>query len=447
MSWVSNTSLPCTMHTRPRSNLLSVCLVCVRRVQPDRQSATAVRAQLARNKAQVESARDMGRLKRTGEDEGPRAKRTKTTKTTVASRKRAAIVPTPTHRSAQGHSKPPPPKTRHSSADGRRSPTVAADRSTISSSASTSASVSAPGSGSGSGSGSTPASSSCSRSDDRSNSHEAAREAELKRWCVQLLALGPLTVSGLLKQVEAAYRAKKLSWLPREGSILRAADGIAKEEASGKLAILPERKTEALVEWVHYTSAQRRTLEASRLHAGLLCGVPPAQTSIAEHDGATSASVDHERGGSDANGTSRGAKAKRSKSLAAKEQSVAAAHRTPDTAQVDGDVSEIRAPLVVADHAQYELCKRQFAAKYEAYQRFDASLGENTRYFEQLNTRFDECKDSESRAAIAREMNQQWTERQPDIHRKVMDYRRLHAELARLKQAVNRFVESSDSAA
>jgi hypothetical protein len=44
-------------------------------------------------------------------------------------------------------------------------------------------------------------------------------------------------------------------------------------------------------------------------------------------------------------------------------------------------------------------------------------------------------------------MNQQWTERQPDIHRKVMDYRRLHAELARLKQAVNRFVESSDSAA
>jgi hypothetical protein len=78
-------------------------------------------------------------------------------------------------------------------------------------------------------------------------------------------------------------------------------------------------------------------------------------------------------------------------------------------------------------------------AQYEVYLRLDAELGDNTTEFEALHRELERSR-GEAQKALAARMHALWEERKPRLHRRLAEYRRLHLELKRLKEAVNAFV-------
>ena len=97
------------------------------------------------------------------------------------------------------------------------------------------------------------------------------------------------------------------------------------------------------------------------------------------------------------------------------------------------------ADLRISSSEQLDECKREFRARYKLYRIIDEELAANTAEFEQLEAQHTRASSAEARA-LAAHIQQLWAQRQPSTLRKVEEYRRLHVELSRLKQAINQWV-------
>ena len=99
----------------------------------------------------------------------------------------------------------------------------------------------------------------------------------------------------------------------------------------------------------------------------------------------------------------------------------------------------VTADLRISSSEQLDECKREFRARYKLYRIIDEELAANTAEFEQLEAQHTRASSAEARA-LAAHIQQLWAHRQPSTLRKVEEYRRLHVELSRLKQAINQWV-------
>jgi len=109
---------------------------------------------------------------------------------------------------------------------------------------------------------------------------------------------------------------------------------------------------------------------------------------------------------------------------------------------MDGGVElSVAADVLVTSTEECAECKRQFLSRYTEYQQLDEQLASNTSDFESLEAEYTEAEGQATQAAVAARLQSLWQARQPDVHRKVEAYRRLHVELRRLKAAVNHYVD------
>ena len=99
----------------------------------------------------------------------------------------------------------------------------------------------------------------------------------------------------------------------------------------------------------------------------------------------------------------------------------------------------VPADLRISSSEQLDECKREFRARYKLYLTIDEELAANTAKFEQLEAQHARASSAEARA-LAEHIQQLWAQGQPSTLRKVEEYRRLHVELSRLKQAINQWV-------
>jgi hypothetical protein len=99
----------------------------------------------------------------------------------------------------------------------------------------------------------------------------------------------------------------------------------------------------------------------------------------------------------------------------------------------------VPADLRISSSEQLDECKREFRARYKLYLTIDEELAANTANFEQLEAQHARASSAEARA-LAEHIQQLWAQGQPSTLRKVEEYRRLHVELSRLKQAINQWV-------
>ena len=105
------------------------------------------------------------------------------------------------------------------------------------------------------------------------------------------------------------------------------------------------------------------------------------------------------------------------------------------------DARVTREGLTITDDSHCEACKKHFATSYERYLTLDADLGENASEFEALNREFERSR-GEAQVALVTKMKRLWAQRRPQIDQKNAEYRRLHVELKRLKEAVNMWCEA-----
>jgi len=85
--------------------------------------------------------------------------------------------------------------------------------------------------------------------------------------------------------------------------------------------------------------------------------------------------------------------------------------------------------------------KASFDKKFPRYQLLDRELAEQTKLFEHLEAEYHAALQPGERAALARRITLAFEEKQDDMRRKTEEYRALHLELKRLKQAVSQYVE------
>ena len=102
--------------------------------------------------------------------------------------------------------------------------------------------------------------------------------------------------------------------------------------------------------------------------------------------------------------------------------------------------AEVDSPLVLTERAQAVEYKRRFSQQYARYVELDRALAQNTSDFEALEAQFHAARDEAAQVAIATRMQEAWDARKADVHRQALAYRRLHVELAWLRDGVNRFV-------
>ena len=420
-------------------------------VHQGRESAGAAREQLARSTAQAEEARNARTLKRAS----------CTASSSAAPQPRASKAP------KRGPNLPSANLPSAAAGAASRLPTTSPRAASSSSSCAPSAAVAA---GASAPRPLAPGASS--------------REAELREWCLHLLALGPQSQAGLQRQLLEAHRHRKLSHAPTDAATARACARIADEGTSGKLLLRADQAARASVAWAHYSSAQRATLRAANLataraERSASSAVTPAAATPAVAGGGPSKTLPLEGTATNDSAPQVARACERrmasepaasatppptTQSLASSSASfscsctsiasTASLATLPPSAggRVASDESAPPAPLsesilhdglVVSDTCEYIEYRREFMTRYARYLRLDAELSENTRLFEDLRELA--RSDEETKEDVARQMCTLWEERKANTKAMAVEYRRLHVELLRLKEGINLFVAEDDA--
>ena len=295
------------------------------------------------------------------------------------------------------------------------------------------------------------------------------KEEELEDWGVHLLALAPqgLLVSSLQSKLVQAKRERKLAYHPgTEISIRRVLSKVAEEAGPNKLKLRSTMLDRASLQWPHYSAAQRATLELIRNPSGakeeeddadsdsdddrpLAEQVarlqqqeqPPAKRAKSEATPAAAAAPAAVRAASAPAAAAQAPAASTKAAEPAAAPEPAAAKEDEEEAEVERPpvpltFAELRDGLTITDDSHCEACKKHFATSYERYLTLDADLGENASEFEALNREFERSR-GEAQVALVTKMKRLWAQRRPQIDNKNAEYRRLHVELKRLKEAVN----------
>ena len=239
---------------------------------------------------------------------------------------------------------------------------------------------------------------------------EAARN--LRQWILHTLALGPLSLQTIRGAASAAVSKKKLKAPTDPASVRRALDELADSVGDGRYALKAGLLHEAKRAWPHYTAAQRATLALTKRSAG-----------IEEEEGDDDEAEAAESGGGEA----------------------AAAEEKADEGEEGSDEAAVR----ISSVEQCQKWKKRFRAGYKRYVSLDAQLATNTKEFDALSSEFSAViaaePDGEEAREFADRIASRWARVQPDVYRKLQEYRSLHVELRAIKQAVNAFVEAQQA--
>ena len=238
---------------------------------------------------------------------------------------------------------------------------------------------------------------------------------------------------------------------------------------SERYHLLPSKLREASPSWQHYTMSQRSTLRALQArHAD----VAKSDAVAVPEGGRACHNVVHE---SSSAGRHSGVMSRESVARKASLQSdgLAEARRKAPAPQIDAvpklrtqeecrqckatfekkcaSLSSSRVSLV---HTRAYIrrctctCTWIFAGRWRAsvgrfprYQHLDRELAAQTKFFEHLEAEFHAALHPSERAVLARRISLAFEERQEKMRKDTEEYRALHLELKRLKQAVSQYVE------
>lgn len=213
---------------------------------------------------------------------------------------------------------------------------------------------------------------------------------------MHVLALGPLSLQSLEKQLQQAKQQQHVSHLAEARLLPKVLAQIASERQDTQRHNLHTRYlSEASPSWKGYTAEQRSTLRALLLRQG----IEPAA------------------GKSD----SRGAQSGRG----------------------DGEASAA-GEVVIRDEAAYREQKKAFERKYREYKQLDTELAEITKTFEALEDRYSGAP-AEQQNRVAMELIRTYDEKKREMEAKTRTYRLLHLELQSIKQAVKTFVDARNA--
>ncbi len=214
--------------------------------------------------------------------------------------------------------------------------------------------------------------------------------------CVHLLALGPSTLQGLIKEM----RAGSCDSTARDPKVVKKVlEQAARLKDHERYHLMPSLLGEARPEWAHYSQKQRSTLHALIAKRGE--SAPP--------ESAPPGTANGKQGPDNGN-----------------------------DATSPADRGEDEAP-VVRSKGEYDKMKKTFESKYRTYQQLDKDLASQTKFFEELNSQYQRAN-SEERPAIFERLSKEFENRKAGFRKQAHEYRKLHLELKGLKEAVNEFV-------
>jgi len=219
---------------------------------------------------------------------------------------------------------------------------------------------------------------------------------DLRRWCLHILALGPLSLQSLEQQLQSAKQQQHVSHLAEARLLPKVLAQIADQrQDSQRHHLHTQHLSEACPSWRGYTAEQRSTLRATLASKG----IEPA-TGKSEGRGAQSGRADGE-------GSAAG-------------------------------------EVVIRNEAAYREQKKAFDRKYREYKQLDTELAEISTSFEALEEKYSGAPtDQQNRVAV--ELISTYEARKHELEAKTRTYRQLHLELQSIKAAVNKFVDERNA--
>jgi len=219
---------------------------------------------------------------------------------------------------------------------------------------------------------------------------------DLRKWCVHVLALGPLSLNSLEQQLQQAKQQQHVSHLAEARLLPKVLAQIAEKVQDSQRHHLHDcHYAEARPAWRGYTAEQRSTLRALLASRGIEPAPGKAE--------------------------SRGAQSSRA----------------------EGEASAA-GEIVISSEKAYREQKSAFDRKYREYKQLDGELAEISQTFEALEDKYSGAP-TDQQNRIAEELIRTYEEKRADFEVKTRTYRRLHLELQSIKAAVKTFVDERNA--